>query len=306
MAGTAGCLCRFLSSPYTDASAIRELMPTRPFTGMAILLGLASAFAPSIARGQGSDFNSCLNSCFSVCDSGPANLAWGCRENCGNQCSHRGGAAAPAPYGSIAVGSNGAEGMSWNKTSSAEADREAVRYCNKSGNDCKVVYRYRDTCAAVAFSRHAEHFESATGGSTKEAEANATAACQQRWGFCRSNMSSCSLLNASARSSAPPPARAVSWGAIAYSAPDHQAGWSSAKNDRTLAEREAMSVCSQRGKACEVVTTFNKKCGALARDGNFVGLATSTDQREALQKAVQECTRNGGSRCVPQVLFCSY
>ena len=178
--------------------------------------------------------------------------------------------------------------------------------CSKHANDCKVVYRYQNTCAAVAFSSGAALFESATGSREKQAEANATTACQQVWGRCLSDLSSCSLLSAPTHTSAPASPCSISWGAIAYSVSDHQAGWSSAKNDKTVAEKEALSVCAQRGKACAIVSSFNKQCGALARDGNFVGLATSADQREALQKAVQECTKNGGARCVPQVMFCSF
>jgi hypothetical protein len=105
-----------------------------------------------------------------------------------------------------------------------------------------------------------------------------------------------------------PPAqpRAISWGAIAYSASDMKAGWSQGKSDRGSAEKEAMNTCSQRGKACVLRIAFNKQCGALAADRSFVGWATSTEARAAQQKAVEECTKNGGMKCALHVFFCSF
>jgi hypothetical protein len=87
---------------------------------------------------------------------------------------------------------------------------------------------------------------------------------------------------------------------------DGQTGWSQAKDDRASAEKEALSVCSQRGKACMVMTAFNKQCGGLARDGRVAGTAVAADQQVALQQAREACTKNGGTRCVVQVLFCSH
>ena len=66
-----------------------------------------------------------------------------------------------------------------------------------------------------------------------------------------------------------------------------------------------MSVWSQRGKGCVLKTAFNKKCGALAADHDFTGWATSTDQRDALQKAIDECKKAGGTMCAPHIAFCS-
>jgi hypothetical protein len=66
-----------------------------------------------------------------------------------------------------------------------------------------------------------------------------------------------------------------------------------------------MALCAQRGKACVLATSFNKQCGALAADREFTGVATSTGQHDALQKALDECKKAGGTRCVPHILFCS-
>lgn len=79
------------------------------------------------------------------------------------------------------------------------------------------------------------------------------------------------------------------------------AGWSQAKDDRACAEKEALSGCSHCGKACVLMTAFNKQCRGLAGDGR---VAVAADQQTALQQTRQACTRNG-RRCVVQVLFCS-
>lgn len=96
------------------------------------------------------------------------------------------------------------------------------------------------------------------------------------------------------------------WGAIAYSTRDMGAGWSQGKEDRASAEREAMSVCSQRGKECVVRTAFNKQCGALAADRDFAGWGTSADQGEAQQKAIADCKKAGGTNCALHISFCSF
>ncbi len=198
------------------------------------------------------------------------------------------------------------EGISWNKATQAEADMAAISGCAEhGGTNCKVVYRYRDTCAALSVAKGKVHFESATGPTEKAAEAQATALCQKNWGvMCASNLSACSLTGA--KPPAPPPApKAISWGAIAYSPTEMAAGTSTGKSDRASAEREAMTVCAQRGKSCVVQTAFNKSCGALAADRTVAGAGTSADQREAQQKAIDACTKAGGARCVLHVSFCS-
>jgi hypothetical protein len=96
------------------------------------------------------------------------------------------------------------------------------------------------------------------------------------------------------------------WGAIAYSTRDMGAGWAHGKPDRASAEKEAMNVCSQRGKACVLRTAFNKQCGALAADRDFTSSGTSTDQREAMQKAIAACKQAGGTNCALHVMFCSF
>jgi hypothetical protein len=128
--------------------------------------------------------------------------------------------------------------------------------------------------------------------------------CMQKRAECQAK---CSAPNPSTNRapSPPPPPKKISWGAIAYSPKDYGAGWSSGMDDRASAEKEALSKCSQRGKACVLETGFNKECGALAADGEFVGWGTSKAQRDAELRAVDECKQSGGKRCVIHISFCS-
>jgi hypothetical protein len=224
------------------------------------------------------------------------------RELCEISCKGRDTPPPPAPYGAVAFGDQGAQGMSWNQTSAADADRAALNLCGRYGKNCKLLYRFQNTCGALAKSEDGRHAEAATGPSQQQAETNAIAACRSRWGKCSSDLSSCSYAD---RHVPPPPPRAISWGAIAFSAVDGQTGYSQGNEDRASAEKEALRVCSQRGKACTVMTAFNKQCGGLARDGRIAGTAVAADQQVALQQARQACAKNGGANCVIQVLFCS-
>jgi Domain of unknown function (DUF4189) len=271
---------------------------------IAILLGMALISAPRRALGL-PDYPACVAACPSQCQ-GPAGVVLGCMSQCYEGCRRvnpdNSKPLPPAPYGAIAYGDQGAEGMSWNQTSSADADRVALNICGKYGTNCKVVNRFENTCAALAKADDERHFEAATGPTKEQAAASAIGACKSRWGKCSSDLSSCSFAD---RHTPPPGPRATSWGAIAFSAVDGQSGWAQAKEDRASAEKGALSVCSQRGKACVVMTAFNKQCGGLARDGKIAGTAVAADQQTALQQARQACTKNGGSRCAIQVLFCS-
>ncbi len=292
---------------FPSAQARREKSNRRAWS--LVVLGVAFPWTAqlSLAQSTSVEFDRCLNGCFGVCDTGPASLAFGCREGCGRQCENA-GPPRPSPYGAIAFGTQGAEGISWNKGTWAAADKSAIASCSRYSSECKVVYRYQNTCAALAVTKDRQHFEAATGSTEKKAEANATAACQSHWGNCASNMSSCSLIGPSQSSQpAPPPQpHAIAWGAIAYSAADMQAGWAYGKYDRALAEKEAMAKCSERGKSCALQTAFNKQCGALAADRSFFGWGTSADPKEAQRRAVEECGKDGGARCTLHVFICSF
>ena len=269
-------------------------------------LGIAFGLAPQPSRAQNStQYFLCYELCQSNCKDRPNYLEkTECVQNCSMGCKKDD--TQPRPYGAIAYGTDhAAEGISWNKGSQAEADRTALGVCSQHGKNCTVVYRFQNTCAALALATGSQHYEANTGGTAKDAEANATAACQRSWGRCETNLSACSLTGAR-RPSSPPPPKATSWGAIAYSTADMGAGYSQGKSDRASAEKEAMNLCSQRGKACAVRIAFNKECGALAADRNFAGWGASTDMREAQRKAMDDCTKAGGTRCALHIAFCSY
>jgi hypothetical protein len=223
-----------------------------------------------------------------------------CQIQCEGHANNRWGAIAYSRRDRIA-------GWSHGQSSRAAAERTALQYCTKQGGaGCRVEASFFNLCGAVA--ADGEHVGWGTAGAKMGAEQRALAECAKAGGRkCAVEAWVCASTETSpAPRSAPPPPRQTSWGAIAYSTRDMGAGWSRGKDDRASAEKEAMSLCSQRGKACVLRTAFNKQCGALAADRDFTGWAVSADQREAQQKAVAECARAGGARCALHIAFCSF
>lgn len=216
----------------------------------------------------------------------------------------------PTPaYGAIAYSrKDKLWGFTYNQNDKATAEKLALQYCVKQGGGkCLIEASFHNICGAIA--ADGDIVTWGTDGTRLAAQQRAEAACARVGGKkCESQASVCSspgLTGASDLKSAPLPPRNVSWGAIAYSGTDMGAGWSQGKDDRTSAEQEAMAACSQRGKACVLRTAFNKQCGALAADRGIAGWGTSADQREAQQKAIDECKKAGGARCVLHMSFCS-
>src|ERR1019366_1431807 len=200
-------------------------------------------------------------------------------------------------------------GWSFEQVDRASAERAALQNCNREGGaKCLMETSFNATCGAVA--ADGDLVAWGTAGTEAGAKQFATARCSKLGGKkCEVEASVCSAhASSSSSGTAPPPPtpKAISWGAIAYSSTDMGAGWSQGKNDRDSAEREAMAACTQRGKECVLRTAFNKQCGALAADRSLTGLGVSADQREALQKALDECKKAGGTRCVPHISFCSF
>lgn len=200
-------------------------------------------------------------------------------------------------------------GWSFEQVDRASAERAALQYCNKEGGvKCLVETSFNATCGAVA--ADGDLVAWGTAGTAAGAKQFAVAECTRLGGKkCEVEASVCSASGSSSSSGTPPPPqppKAISWGAIAYSSTDMGAGWSQGKTDRASAEREAMAACAQRGKACVLRTAFNKQCGALAADRDFTGWGVSADQRQALQKALDDCRKAGGARCVPHISFCSF
>jgi hypothetical protein len=200
-------------------------------------------------------------------------------------------------------------GWSFEQVDRASAERVALQYCHKEGGvKCVIETSFNATCGAVA--ADGELVAWGTGGTEARAKQFATAECTKLGGKkCEVEGSVCSASSgssSSSRTTAPPPPKAIAWGAIAYSSADMGAGYSQGQSDRASAEKAAMAICAQRGKACTLQAVFNKQCGALAADRNFTGSGVSADQRQALQKALDECKKAGGTRCVPHISFCSF
>jgi hypothetical protein len=97
----------------------------------------------------------------------------------------------------------------------------------------------------------------------------------------------------------------AAWGAIAYSSKDQGAGWSFGWNDLDKAKKIALENCSARGSACKLWLWFNHGCGALAADGEKVTWGTAPAKQSADQRALLECKKAGGTKCVIQVSQCS-
>jgi hypothetical protein len=95
------------------------------------------------------------------------------------------------------------------------------------------------------------------------------------------------------------------WGAIAYSTPDKQYGWSYVWNDVREAQKTAMDKCNKTGAACKLWIWYENECGALAADGKIVTWGTANLRESAEQRAIQECKKAGGKNCAIQVWGCS-
>jgi len=199
-------------------------------------------------------------------------------------------------------------GWSSQQVDRASAERVALQSCNNAGGiKCLLENSFYSSCGAVA--ADGDLVALGTAGTEASAKQFAMGECIKLGGKkCEVEVSVCSASGSSSSSGTPPPPpapKAISWGAFAYSSMDMGAGWSQGKNDRASAEKEAMAACAQRGKECLLRAAFNKQCGALAADGRVTGLGVSANQREALQKAIDECKKAGGTRCVPHISFCS-
>jgi hypothetical protein len=277
-------------------------------TKVLILLFVGSLVPPVfVSTAAGAD---CWIDCMerSGCWSGPTqrpfcnNQPELCRIQCQGKNSNAWGAIAYSRTEKIS-------GWSYDHDGKASAQKAALQYCRKEGGaKCLIEASFNSTCGAIA--ADGEIVAWGTSGTKPNAQQRALAECTRVGGKkCAVEGSVCSSPGSggsSALPSTPLPPRKVSWGAIAYSSTDMGAGWSQGKDDRASAEKEAMTACSQRGKACVLRTAFNKQCGALAADRDFTGWVTSADQREALQKAIDECKKAGGTRCAPHISFCSF
>lgn len=100
-------------------------------------------------------------------------------------------------------------------------------------------------------------------------------------------------------------AKQKSWGAIAYSPKDKARGWSEGFADLSQAQQKALDNCAVRGAACKLWVWYNNSCGALAVDGEIVMFGTAEVRANADQRALLECKKAGGKKCVVEVSQCS-
>jgi len=286
------------------------VLTSLPMRRMILLAQLVLAGAALCAQSP-----ACYNQCVDhVCSGYPTDSR--VKSDCINRCimSSLCQNASVNPWGAIAYSKpDEISGWAYEQESRATAERLAVSYCVKQGGkSCRVITAFSRACASVA--ADGDVVGSATGANRGAAEQRALSECARSGGkrcsiqawTCSAPNSAGSASSGAERSAPPRPPKAVAWGAIAYSPGDYGAGWSQGKDNREAAEKEAMSACSQRGKGCVLRSSFNKQCGALAADGSAVGVATSADQRQALEKAMDECRKAGGARCAPHIAFCSF
>jgi hypothetical protein len=277
---------------------------------LAVLTVIVAGVTPRAVLGQNS-VNQCIDRAYSSCSAYAT--ASSAKQACVKRYIDSYCNKIPVnPWGAIAYSKpDEAAGWAYEQADKQTAENIALQNCRKQGGaQCQVVTTFERTCGSVA----ADHniVGAGTAGNRQFAEKAALAQCAKSGGRnCSTQAWVCSAQNTATNTSPATPStprdpNAPSWGAIAYSSREMSAGHSQGKADRASAEREAMSLCAQRGKECAIRSSFNKQCGALAADGSITGSSTASDQRQALAKALDECKRAGGSRCVPHVAFCSF
>jgi|SRR5579872_3235496 len=98
-------------------------------------------------------------------------------------------------YGALAYGTDStAWGFAYGQSSAAAASRIALNGCKPNGDDCKVVYNFSNTCAALAAVEDKGVFATANASSKRGAEQASMAACTRQYGDgCVLEVSTCSL-----------------------------------------------------------------------------------------------------------------
>jgi hypothetical protein len=153
--------------------------------GPALGLALAgpAAFAPARAD--------CVSSCSTYA---PGVYDWELKkQTCITQCISKQGSR--TAYGALAYGARStAWGFSYNQDSAAAAARVALDGCKPNGDDCKVVYDFSNTCAALAAVESKGVFATGYAPSRGRAEGAAMANCARQHGDgCEVEVSACSL-----------------------------------------------------------------------------------------------------------------
>jgi hypothetical protein len=160
-----------------------RLMIVVPVLGLGGMASLAPAQADCISNCS-SFFNSLSN---------PGNWQQ-LRNDCMGRCPREEPKRTTA-YGALAYGTEStAWGFSYGKDSADAAARVALEKCKPNGDDCKVVYNFSNTCAALAAVEDKGVFATAYAASKRGAEKAAMAACMRQNGDgCVMEVSTCSL-----------------------------------------------------------------------------------------------------------------
>jgi len=101
------------------------------------------------------------------------------------------------------------------------------------------------------------------------------------------------------------PARADTYGAIAYSEQNGAYAWSVDQGSAKDANLWALSYCTKKGAGCTVVASSHS-CSALAVGVNnrFAASQAGTTSQQAQSDALDACRIKGGTRCDIKVAFC--
>jgi hypothetical protein len=102
------------------------------------------------------------------------------------------------------------------------------------------------------------------------------------------------------------PARADTYGAIAFSDQTGYYAWSVDQGSAKGAEARALSSCTQKGAGCKVVVSFSNSCGALAvGDNNRFATGQANSSSEAKSIAMNACrVATGGGACNIRASYC--
>lgn len=141
--------------------------------GLCLLFAIAAPSAPAVAD--------CVSDCQAsvYCDSSEDESECARKQNeCYlSQCNRP-----TAKYGAIAYGAGTqAVGWAYDQPDSNTAERSALAYCKKHGDDCELVASFSNSCAAVAAASNGK-FAVGQGDTRDDAQSSALSRCAESAG----------------------------------------------------------------------------------------------------------------------------
>ncbi|HYL59524.1 MAG TPA: DUF4189 domain-containing protein [Candidatus Acidoferrales bacterium] len=101
------------------------------------------------------------------------------------------------------------------------------------------------------------------------------------------------------------PARADTYGAIAYSEQNAAYAWSVDMGNAEDANSTALSSCTRKGDGCKVVISFSNSCAALAvGTNNRFATGQAGTRQQAESDALNACRARGVTRCDIKLAYC--